>query len=494
MEKNQNVRLSITDLSDEGLGIGKADGFTLFVKDAIPGDEIEAGITKVKKNYGFARVEKVITPSPFRMEAPCAYHRSCGGCQIQTMDYAAQLDFKRNKVRSDLIRIGGFDEKLVDEVMEPIVGMDDPYRYRNKAQFPFGTNNDNCVITGFYAGRTHHIIANTDCLLGVEENEEILRTILDFMKEFHITAYDEESGRGYLRHVLIRKGFASGQLMVCLVVNAEKLPKEEILAQRLSRIRGMTSVTLNVNTDRTNVILGRKVRLLLGERTIEDVLKVYAVEGGESIREVRFKISPLSFYQVNPVQTEKLYSLALQYAGLTGKEEVLDLYCGIGTISLFLAGNAGHVTGIEVVEDAVRDAEENARLNHIENAHFLAGKAEELLPEMYKRGDLRADVIVTDPPRKGCDEACLSTILSLHPERIVYVSCNPSTLARDLKTLCAGGYELRRVRPVDQFPHTVHVETVCLLSNRKPDSYVHLNLKMEDYYRIKDAEKEQGKK
>lgn len=473
-DKNRLVKVSITDLSDEGMGIGKADGYTLFVKDAIPGDEIEARITKAKKNYGFARVEKVITPSPFRVEAPCPYHRSCGGCQIQAMSYEGQLKFKEQKVRNDLIRIGGFDEAFIDSVMEPIVGMDDPFRYRNKAQFPFGTGNDGSVITGFYAGRTHSIIANTDCALGVPENEEILKVILQFMKEFHIQPYNEETHKGYIRHALIRKGFASGQMMVCLVVNDDKLPKEEVLAKRLMALPGMTNVSLNVNKEATNVIMGTKTRTLSGEPVIEDTLRIYelgegvadfqTVLGKEPAGQVRFRISPLSFYQVNPVQTEKLYSLALNYAGLTGQETVLDLYCGIGTISLFLAGKAGKVLGIETIDDAVRDARENARINHIENAEFITGNAEEVLPRMYNEGKLSADVIVTDPPRKGCDEACLNTILSLEPKRIVYVSCDPATLSRDLKILCDGGYRLERVRPVDQFPHTVHVETVCLLT------------------------------
>lgn len=462
-DKNDLAQIEITDISDEGLGIGKADGFTVFVKDAIPGDEVEIRFTKVKKTYGFARVEKVIKPSLFRVEPVCPYHKPCGGCQIQGMQYDAQLKFKQEKVKNDLVRIGGFSEKFVDSVMDPIVGMENPYHYRNKAQFPFGTGNDGRVITGFYAGRTHSIIANTDCALGCEENKAILKVILAFMEEFHISAYNEETGRGYLRHVLIRKGFTSGQLMVCLVVNDEKLPKEEILVKRLSEIPNMHCIALNTNRDKTNVIMGKKIRTLWGDSVIEDTLHVFNPETGEQLRQVDFRISPLSFFQVNPVQTEKLYSLALSYAGLTGKETVLDLYCGIGTISLFLAGNAGKVLGIETIPDAVKDATENARLNQIDNAEFMTGDAEVLLPKLYAEGRLRADVIVTDPPRKGCDVACLDTMLKLEPARIVYVSCDPATLARDLKYLCERGYRLTKVRPVDQFPQTVHVESVTLL-------------------------------
>jgi 23S rRNA (uracil1939-C5)-methyltransferase len=517
-KKNDIVTVTIEDIGTEGEGIGKIDGFTLFVKDAIVGDKLEAKILKAKKNFAYAKVEKILEPSPYRVEPKCAYHRQCGGCQIQALSYEKQLEFKQKKVFNNLTRIGGFSEAFVNSVMEPIVGMEEPWHYRNKAQYPVGRNKQGKVITGFYAGRTHSIIANTQCYLGDMVNQQILENIVTFMEKYGVEPYDEESGRGQVRHVLIRTGFTSKEIMVCLVINGrgrakrdEYIAHQDKLIEVLSKIPGMTSISVSINTEKTNVIMGKEIRLLWGTPTIQDVIHVRDMEQEGypfTGQQLTFKISPLSFYQVNPVQTEKLYSLALQYAGLTGKETVWDLYCGIGTISLFLAAKAKQVYGVEIVPQAIEDARENAVRNGITNAEFFVGKAEEVLPEYYEkmssaartqgagtcRDMLHPDVIVVDPPRKGCDEACLNTMLKMQPERIVYVSCDSATMARDVKILCDGGYELKRVRPVDQFGQTVHVETVCLLSNRKPDSYVHLNLKMEDYYRIKDAQKEQEKK
>lgn len=312
------------------------------------------------------------------------------------------------------------------------------------------------MVTGFYAGRTHTIIPNTDCALGVKENKEILEIILAYMKKYAVSAYEETTGKGLVRHVLIRKGFASGQIMVCLILNGKKLPEEQWLAEELWKIPGMTSVSVNVNTERTNVIMGKKVRVLKGEEKIED-----------AIGDVVFRISPLSFYQVNPVQTRKLYGQALEYAGLTGEETVWDLYCGIGTISLFLAQKAKKVYGVEIVPEAIADAKENAVRNGITNAEFFVGKAEEVLPQMYEEEGVYADVIVVDPPRKGCDEKCLETMVRMRPERIVYVSCDSATLARDLRYLGGMGYEIGKWRGYDMFPGTGHVETACLLV-RKP--------------------------
>lgn len=467
--KNETVVLEIIDIGTDGEGIGflteneehvdKTDalksnrGFAVFVKDAVVGDVVEAKLVKVKKNYAYARLEKVIKPSSFRVEPRCQFHRQCGGCQIQALDYNKQLEFKENKVKNNLIRIGGFDESFIEQVMEPIVGMEEPYHYRNKAQYPVGYDRDGNLITGFYAGRTHSIIANTNCVLGVPGNEEILQLILAYMKSNHVSAYREETGEGLVRHILIRTGFKTGQIMVCMIVNGKGLPNEQALIDALIKIPGMTSISINTNTENTNVIMGKSTRTLWGTSYIED-----------KIRDITFRISPQSFYQVNPVQTEKLYGLALEYAGLTGKENVWDLYCGIGTISLFLAAKAKKVYGVEIVPQAIEDAKENARINGITNAEFYVGKAEEVLPEQYEKNQVYAEVIVVDPPRKGCDEVCLSTMLKMQPERIVYVSCDSATLARDLKILCEGGYELKKVRPVDQFGHTTHVETVCLLS------------------------------
>lgn len=475
--KNDIVTVKIEDIGTEGEGIGKLEGFTLFVKDAVMGDVVEARLVKVKKNYAYARLEKVLTPSPLRVEPVCPYHKQCGGCQIQAMSYEAQLQFKENKVKNNLVRIGGFDQLFIESVMEPVVGMEQPWHYRNKAQFPVGTDKDGRIITGFYAGRTHSIIANTDCALGVEENEPILQKVLAYMQNEKVSAYDETTGQGLVRHILIRKGFTSGEIMVCLVINGKSLPKEDRLVSTLREIPGMTSIWLNYNMKNTNVIMGTEGRVLWGQNTITDVIHRRSIEeinsGKDCLRYdskenapqgITFAISPLSFYQVNPIQTEKLYSLALEYAGLTGEETVWDLYCGIGTISLFMAQCAKEVHGVEIVPQAIEDARKNAERNHIENATFYVGKAEEVLPRLYEEEHIFADVICVDPPRKGCDEACLNTIIKMAPKRIVYVSCDSATLARDLKYLCENGYEIKKVRAVDQFGQTVHTETVVLLS------------------------------
>lgn len=479
-QKNELVVVAIEDIGSEGFGIGRVDGFALFVKDAVVGDTVEARIVKPKKNYAYARLEKVLKPSPFRVEPKCAYHRQCGGCQLQALSYEKQLAFKQDKIRNSLIRIGGFAPEYIDERMEPIVGMEEPFRYRNKAQYPVGTDRDENVIAGFYAGRTHSIIANTDCLLGPVENQAVMEAVLEYMRENKVSAYDETSGTGLVRHVLIRKGFASGEIMVCLVINRkmthvsdfarEFLPRQERLLQKLAGIEGMASISVSIQTERTNVIMGEEVHTIWGKDVISDTIRVRDMTRpgwpytGE---ELTFHISPLSFYQVNPVQTEKLYSLALEYAGLTGQETVWDLYCGIGTISLFLAGKAEQVYGVEIVPQAIADARENAARNGIGNAEFFVGKAEEALREFYPGADredaAHPDVVVVDPPRKGCDEACLRGILEAEPERIVYVSCDPATLARDLRVLCNGEYGIERVRGVDQFGMTVHVEVAVLL-------------------------------
>ena len=472
-QKNDILTVTIEDMGHDGEGIGKADGYTLFVKDAVIGDVIEAKIMKVKKNYAYARLMRILEPSPHRVEPVCPMARPCGGCQLQMMDYQEQLRFKQKKIEDNLRRIGGFEQIP----MEPIIGMEQPLRYRNKAQFPVGTDKEGNLVTGFYAGRTHDIINNRNCYLGVEENRQVLDVVLGWMEEYGVPAYDEKTGTGLVRHILIRYGFKTGEMMVCLVINGERVPKQEALVERLREISGMTSITTSTNQERTNVIMGSKIRTLWGTPYISDY-----------IGEVKYQISPLSFYQVNPVQTEKLYGTALEYAGLDGNETVWDLYCGIGTISLFLAQKAKKVYGVEIVPAAIEDARRNAELNGITNAEFFVGKAEEVLPEMYAKGEARADVIVVDPPRKGCDAALLETVVKMQPERIVYVSCDSATLARDLKWLCAEGYELKRVRGVDMFPMTGHVETVCLLSKLNTKQHIEINLDM-DELDLTDAEK-----
>ncbi len=471
-QKGDVLTVTIEDLSDEGLGIGKADGYALFIKDTVVGDECKVKIMKAKKNYAFAHLEEVIKPSSFRITPLCKNAKACGGCQLQAMSYEAELAFKENKVKNNLIRIGGFSEDFIESIKETIVGMDTPFRYRNKAQYPIGYDRNGNLVAGFYAGRTHDIIPNTDCLLGREINKNILECILSFMSKEKISAYDEKTGKGLLRHVLIREGFTSGEIMVCLIVNARSLPKEEQLCETLIKeVPAIASICLNVNLKDTNVIMGDETRVLWGKETIEDELD-----------KVKFKISARSFYQINSVQTERLYKKALDYASLSGKESVWDLYCGIGTISLFLARKAGKVYGVEIIPEAIADAKENAKLNGITNAEFFVGKAEEVLPEFYEKQKkeseaeklldsdkdsqsmLHPDVIVVDPPRKGCDEKCLETMLKMEPERIVYVSCDSATLARDLKILCEEKYELKAWQCYDQFSRTVHVETVVSLS------------------------------
>lgn len=463
--KNDLVTLEIEDCGIDGEGIGKADGFTVFVKDAVIGDTVTAKIIKAKKNYGYGRLMEVLKPSPYRVEPKCEFARQCGGCQLQALSYDQQLVFKTNKVKGHLERIGGF----TDIPMEPIIGMDELFHYRNKAQFPVGRNKEGKIVTGFYAGRTHNIIENRDCALGVAENKEVLDRVIAHMEKYGIEPYNEATGKGLVRHVLIRYGYFTKEVMVCLILNGNKLPKEELLVKSLCEIPGMTSITINVNKKHSNVILGEEIRLLWGQEYITD-----------RIGDISYQISPLSFYQVNPMQTQKLYAKALEYADLHGEETVWDLYCGIGTISLFLAQKAKFVRGVEIVPAAIENAKENAKLNGLENTEFFVGKAEEVLPREYKKNGVYADVIVVDPPRKGCDETLLETMVEMNPERIVYVSCDSATLARDLKYLCERGYELRKVCPVDQFGMTVHVETVVLLSKLNVNHHIEVELKMDE--------------
>ena len=467
-QKNQLLEVEITDITNDGEGVGKLDGYTFFIKDALIGDRVQFIVTKVKKTYGYGKVKTVITASEHRVKAKCPDARRCGGCQIQELSYERQLKFKRDKVINNLIRLGGFEKEFLESVEEPIMGMkDDCFRYRNKAQFPIGYDKEGNLIAGFYAGRTHNIMPVDDCMIGASENKAILQAVLGWMKRYGISAYDEVLHKGIVRHVLIRKGFTSGELMVCLVVNADTLPKEKELVDCLLSVKEIQSISYSVNKEKTNVIMGDGYKTLYGSDTITD-----------SIGNLEFKISPLSFYQVNPVQTRKLYEKALEYANLKGSETVWDLYCGIGTISLFLAQKAGHVYGVEIVPQAIEDAKENSKINKLDNTDFYVGKAEEVIDKLWEKNKVskegtdeyrmtHPDVIVVDPPRKGCDELCLSTILKMSPDRIVYVSCDRATLARDLKILCDKGYILKSFAPCDMFPHTVHCETVACLSRNR---------------------------
>ena len=452
VKKNDQVVVTIEDIGADGEGIGKQEGYTLFIKDTVVGDKVLAKVMKTGKTYGYARLVELIEPSDSRVSPRCPIADKCGGCQLMHMDYGKQLEYKENKVRSCLTRIGGF----TDIPMEAICGMDEPYYYRNKSQFPVGRNKEGKLTIGFYAGRTHSIIDTEHCYIGAEVNTAILKFLRGFLETHGIEPYEEETHKGLLRHILTRVGFQTGEIMVCLVINGKDFPHKGELVEGLRKLPGMKSICLNINTSKTNVILGDKVIPVWGEPYITD-----------SIGPISYRISPLSFYQVNPEQTKKLYDITLEYAGLNGTEVVWDLYCGIGTISLFLAQRAKQVYGVEIIPQAIEDAKKNAELNGITNAEFYVGAAEEVLPRKYREEKLKADIIVVDPPRKGCDQSLLDTILMMSPKKVVYVSCDPATLARDLKYLCEKDYELIKVRPVDQFGHSVHVETVALLHNKK---------------------------
>lgn len=486
--KNDCVELTIEDIGVSGEGIGKVDGYTLFVKDTVIGDVVRVKIMKDKKNYGYARLMDIIKPSKDRVEPACPIARQCGGCQIQAMNYNAQLKYKQKLVKDNLLRISGLTEGVDYEMCE-ILGMDTPFRYRNKAQYPVGEDKDGNIVMGFYAGHTHSIIAcpDDDCMLGHSDNAFILNAVKEWMKEYRVRAYNENIHKGTVRHVLVRTGYHTDEVMVCLVTK-KMLRKEAAdgLVKAIQKLKlNVASLVVNINKEDTNVILGKECITLYGRPYIEDY-----------IGDIKFQISPLSFYQVNPKQTEVLYNKALEFAELKGNESVWDMYCGIGTISLFLAKKAGKVYGVEIVPQAIEDAKNNAKINNIDNAEFFVGKAEEVVPAFYKKQTgvqsdndstgskeydmTRPDVVVVDPPRKGCDKKLLDTIVSMTPDRIVYVSCDSATLARDLKLLVEYGYKVEKVQPVDQFGNTVHVETVCLLSQQKPDDTIEIDLDLDE--------------
>ena len=453
MIKNQDYEITIEDMGNDGEGIGHIEGMTVFVKDTVMGDVALIKIIKLKKSIAYGRLMKLITPSPYRVEPKCKLARQCGGCTMQHVAYEKQLAYKWDKVRNCLQRIGKVEHP--EEMMEPICGMDIPYHYRNKSQFPVGRDKDGNVVIGFYAGRTHSIIDTDQCVISAEINDKLTAVVREFLTAYQISTYDEVTGTGLVRHILTRIGFSTGEIMVCLVINGTELPHSQKLVEALKDIEGMTSICLNINQEKTNRILGDKCITLWGRDYIIDY-----------IGDIKYQISPLSFFQVNPVQTKVLYEKALEYADLKGNEVVWDLYCGIGTISLFLAQKARQVYGVEIVPQAIEDAKKNADLNHIENVEFFVGKAEEVVPSVYHDGGAgsAADVVVVDPPRKGCDAVLLDTLVQMQPERIVYVSCDPATLARDICILQEKGYVLRKVAVVDQFCHSGHVETVVLMS------------------------------
>jgi 23S rRNA (uracil1939-C5)-methyltransferase len=443
----ERVEVEIHGIGHSGEGIGRCRNFTLFVPGAMPGDRVLVRVIEVKKNYARAALDTLLTPAPHRVAPPCPVVGECGGCQLQHIAYPEQLRLKRQQVADALVRLGGLEGVPV----HPITGMNEPWGYRNKAQFPVGSRAGQ-VIAGFFAPGTHRIIEMDSCLIQHPLGNQVMSAVKRLAGKFRVPIYDEETHRGLLRHVLVRVARGSGEAMAVLVTNGPELPGARALAQELmAAVPGLVSVQQNINPQRTNVVLGDQTRLLAGSATLAD-----------RIGDLSFEISPRSFFQVNPQQTEVLYGKALEYAALTGSETVVDAYCGIGTISLFLARRARRLIGIEVVPEAVEDARRNAKRNGIENAEFLIGDAAVLMPRLFEDG-LRPDVIVLDPPRKGCDRPVLEAAAAMSPERIVYVSCNPSTLARDLGLLAKMGYGTAEVQPVDMFPHTAHVECCALL-------------------------------
>ena len=449
LSKNKEYIVDIVDIGQGGVGIGKYEGFTVFVDGGLVQDKIKVKITKSKKNYAVGDIVEIIEKSPFRVERKCSESlRQCGGCQIQELDYQKQLDVKTNEVKQVISRIG----KLDDVVIHDTLGMEHPFRYRNKAQFPI-QKKDNMPVIGFYKKKSHDLISTDECIIQHEVNDKIIKIIKTYIRAYNVSIYDEKTHKGLLRHLVTKVGFTTGEVMIVLVANGKKLPYLKELASVLKEnIPGFKTLVVNVNTQKTNVILGKENIVAYGDGMIRDY-----------IGELVFEISPLSFFQVNPLQTEVLYNKALEYANLGENDTVFDIYCGIGTISLFLAQKAKKVYGIEIVEDAIKDAKRNAKINNMDNIEFYVGKAEEVVPKMYKEGK-RANVVVVDPPRKGCDEKVLDTIVSMEPDRVVYVSCNPSTLARDLAYLNERGYKCHEIQPVDMFPHSVHVENVAWLS------------------------------
>lgn len=452
IEKNLKYILKIDGMGYQGEGIGKINGFTVFVPGALPGEKVNIKVIKVNKSFAFGKLFHVIEPSSERVNPSCPIYKRCGGCQLQHMSYRAQLNFKKNRVKDCLERIGKFQvaETISENGLKlyDTIGMKNPYRYRNKVQLPVGRFNSKLKI-GFYANRSHDIIDMDSCLIQNESADEAVKFIREWIEKYNIPVYDEKAGRGIVRHIMIRKAFTTGEIMVVIVTYGSKLPaKDEFIEILTGNISHIVSIIQNINDKKTNVVLGQKSITLWGKDSISDYIDNF-----------KFNISPLSFFQVNPLQTRVLYHKALEYAGLTGNEIVFDAYCGTGTISLFLSQKAKKVYGVEIIEAAVENARINAAENGIHNVEFITGKSEEIIPRLIEQGT-RADVVVVDPPRKGCVAALLHSIADMAPRTIVYVSCDPATLARDLAILRDLGYVAEKVQPVDMFPETAHVECV----------------------------------
>ena len=442
VEKNQDYNVEILDMGIDGEGIAKIDGYTTFVKGALKGEKAKIKMVKVNKDYGFGKLLEIEEASEMREEPICPIFGRCGGCNLQHLNYEAQLLHKVEIVKNTLRKQLGY-EPLVDE----IIGMGIPYNYRNKAQYPVADGK-----IGFYADRSHDLIENETCYIQNTLTDRLAKDAFKVLMKYGISSYNEKSGKGVLRHIVTRVGVNTNQFMLVIVTNGEELKnKDKIINEITSMYPSITSIIQNINSENTNVILGEKCITLYGQDFIIDRLGDY-----------KFKISPLSFYQVNPVQTEILYTLAKEFADLNGDETVFDLYCGIGTISIFMADNCKKVYGVEVVPQAIDNAIENAEMNEVRNTEFYVGEVEKVIPKLYE-GGIKADVVFIDPPRKGCDMTALQTIMDMKPKKVVYVSCNPATLARDLKVLTEECFEIKGVKLVDMFPQTGHVESVVLL-------------------------------
>ncbi|WP_373897555.1 23S rRNA (uracil(1939)-C(5))-methyltransferase RlmD [Haloimpatiens sp. FM7315] len=448
VKKNEEYTLEIKAMGFEGEGIGKIDDFTVFIKGAIEGEKVRVKIINVKKSYGHGKLLEIIEPSEKRAAPICPIYEKCGGCSLQHLNYKSQLEFKRNRVKDVLERVGKLKEVKVHETL----GMENPYRYRNKVQLPVGEDKEGNIKIGFYASRSHNIVNMDTCYIQQEIVDKIVTLIKNWMNKYNIKPYNEVNHSGLIRHIMVRNGFKTGELMVVIVTNGDKLPeKQELVKSLVDNINGIHSVIQNINTKNTNVILGSKCKTLWGQGEITDYIGEY-----------KFNISPLSFFQVNPLQTEVLYRKALEYADLKGNEVVFDAYCGTGSISLFLSKNAKLVYGVEIVPEAIENAIENAKLNEITNAEFIVGKSEVEIPKLIEKG-INPDVVVVDPPRKGCEKSLIEAICKSSPKRVVYVSCDPATLARDLACFKDLGYIAQEVQPVDMFSQTAHVENVTLI-------------------------------
>lgn len=448
VEKNNDYEIEITSMGHNGEGVGKIEGFTVFVPDGIVGETITTKIVKVEKNYSIGKILSILKPSENRVEPICKIYKKCGGCNVQHINYEGQLSFKRQRVQDAVTRIGKLENITVKEVL----GMDNPYRYRNKVQLPIGDLNGETLV-GFYAPRSHEIIDMETCYIQDEVADKVVKLLRQWIKKYKIEIYNEQTGTGVIRHIMIRRAFKTGELMIVLVTNTLEFNyKQEFVDLILNNVDKVSSIIQNVNRKNTNIVLGDLCKTIWGKDTITDY-----------IGEFKFNISPQSFFQVNPIQTEILYKKALEFANLDGTQTVFDAYCGAGTISLFLAQGAKKVYGVEIVPEAIANAIENADNNNITNAEFIVGEAEKVIPDLIEKG-IKADVVVVDPPRKGCDPELLNAIAKMSPPRIVYVSCDPGTLARDLGILKELGYTTKEIQPVDMFPQTAHVETVVLLN------------------------------